>query len=123
MDFARASREERWDQAELALIRGLATCGYRDAFRLLHPHAIGEISWGWPRWDGGYRLDHLIVSRDLTVEECRYEHSSREDGLSDHSALLATLHRSGFALALDAASADPSATPPVRLPQSVVRRR
>jgi endonuclease/exonuclease/phosphatase family metal-dependent hydrolase len=119
----RPDRGERWDQAELALIRGVATYGYRDAFRLLHPRAIDEISWEWPRWGGGYRLDHLIVSRDLTVEECRYEHRWRDDGLSDHSALLATLHRSGFDPAPDAASADPPATTPVPLPQSVVRRR
>jgi exonuclease III len=90
----REDRGERWDQAELALIRGLEAYGYRDAFRLLHPEAVDEISWGWTRWDGGYRLDHLIVSSDFAVEECRYEHSWREGGLSDHSALVAGLkHR------------------------------
>ena len=87
----RPDRGERWDQAELALIRGLEAYGYRDAFRLLHPCARDEISWGWARWNGGYRLDHLIVSPDLTVEECRYEHRWRETRLSDHSALIATL--------------------------------
>jgi exonuclease III len=90
----RPDRGERWDQAELALIRGLAAYGYRDAFRLLHPDALDEVSWGWARWDGGYRLDHLIVSADLSVEECRYEHGWREEGLSDHSALIARLSRS-----------------------------
>jgi exonuclease III len=90
----RPDRGERWEEAELALIRGLEAYGYRDAFRLLHPDAVDEISWGWARWDGGYRLDHLIVSQDLSVEECRYEHSWREEGLSDHSALLARLSRS-----------------------------
>ena len=84
----RPERGERWDRAELALIRGLEPYGYRDAFRLLHPEAIEEISWEWARWGGGYRLDHLIVSEDLTVEECRYEHTWREQGLSDHSALV-----------------------------------
>jgi exonuclease III len=89
----RPDRGERWDQAELALIRGLEPYGYSDAFRRLHPYAVDEISWGWARWNGGYRLDHLIVSPDLIVEECRYEHSWREDGLSDHSALIARLNR------------------------------
>jgi exonuclease III len=89
----RPDRGERWDQAELALIRGLERYGYHDAFRLLHPHAYDEISWEWARWNGGYRLDHLIVSADVTVEECHYLHSWREDGLSDHSPLLATLRR------------------------------
>jgi exonuclease III len=81
-------RGERWDSAELALIRGLEPYGYRDAFRLLHPEATDEISWGWARWGGGYRLDHLIVSGDLALEDCHYEHAWREEGLSDHSALL-----------------------------------
>jgi exonuclease III len=85
-------RGERWDQAELALIRGLDSYGYRDAFRLLHPYDVDELSWEWPRWGGGYRLDHLIVSSEVTVDECRYEHRWREDGLSDHSALLARLN-------------------------------
>jgi exonuclease III len=89
----RPERGERWDQAELALIRGLEAYGYCDAFRLLHPRALDEISWGWARWNGGYRLDHLITS-GLTVEECHYEHSFREDGLSDHSALVAKLRNS-----------------------------
>jgi exonuclease III len=84
-------RGERWDQAELALLHGLEPYGYRDAFRHLHPEAIDEISWEWARWGGGYRLDHLIVSSDLALEECRYEHGWREDGLSDHSALVARL--------------------------------
>lgn len=87
----RPERGERWDQAELALIRGLEPCGYRDAFRLLHPDDVDELSWAWPRWGGGYRLDHLIVSSEVLMEECRYEHHWREDGLSDHSALLARL--------------------------------
>jgi exonuclease III len=84
----RPDRGERWDQAELALIRGLEPYGYSDAFRLLHPHALDEISWGRARWGGGYRLDHLVCS-DATVAECHYIHSWRADGLSDHSALFA----------------------------------
>jgi exonuclease III len=87
----RADRRERWDQAELALIRGLEPYGFRDAFRLLHGYGVRELSWEWPRWKGGYRLDHLLVSSELAVQECRYEHSWREDGLSDHSALIARL--------------------------------
>jgi exonuclease III len=92
-------RGERWDQAELALIRGLEPYGYRDAFRLLRPHDVDEFSWEWTRWGGGYRLDHLIVSADLAVEECHYEHSWRENGLSDHSALVARLKHLRGALA------------------------
>jgi exonuclease III len=87
----RPERGERWDHAELALICGLERYGYRDAFRLLHPDATDEISWEWARWGGGYRLDHLIVSEELAVEDCRYAHTWRDEGLSDHSALVAKL--------------------------------
>jgi exonuclease III len=87
----RPERGECWDRAELALIRGLEPYGYRDAFRTLHPQNVCEISWEWARWGGGYRLDHLIVSSDLALEECHYEHGWRKDGLSDHSALVARL--------------------------------
>jgi exonuclease III len=91
----RPERGERWEKAELALLRGLEPHGYRDAFRLLHPHDLDEISWEWARWGGGYRLDHLIVSAGLAVEECHYQHSWRKEGLSDHSALIARLGRVG----------------------------
>jgi endonuclease/exonuclease/phosphatase family metal-dependent hydrolase len=84
-------RGERWDQAELALIRGLEPYGYRDAFRTLHGYQQREPSWEWPRWGGGYRLDHLIVSCEVTVSACYYAHDWRRAGLSDHSALIAEL--------------------------------
>jgi exonuclease III len=85
----RADRGERWDQAELSLIRGLERHGYRDAFRALHGYAQREPSWEWPRWGGGYRLDHLVVSSRVTVDACYYAHDWRRAGLSDHSALIA----------------------------------
>ncbi len=50
-----------------------------------------EVSWEWPR-GGGYRLDHLVVSDEIVVKDCRYGHAwRRELGLSDHSPLLADL--------------------------------
>jgi endonuclease/exonuclease/phosphatase family metal-dependent hydrolase len=57
----------------------------------MHGYEVRELSWEWPRWQGGYRLDHMLVSTQLVVQECRYEHRWREDGLSDHSALIARL--------------------------------
>jgi exonuclease III len=86
----REDRGEAWEAAELSLLRGLEPYGFRDAYRELHGYRAREISWGWARWRGGYRLDHLLVA-GLTVQECRYEHAWREAGLSDHSALLARL--------------------------------
>lgn len=87
----RPERGERWDAAELALIRGLEPHGMRDAFRALHGPEVRELSWEWPRWGGGYRLDHLIVSDEVPVRGVTYVHEWRRAGLSDHSPLLAEL--------------------------------
>jgi exodeoxyribonuclease-3 len=88
----RPERGERWDEAESALIRGLEPHGFRDAFRAVNGHEIKEVSWEWPRWGGGYRLDHLVVSAEIEVEECHYLHDwRRELRLSDHSPLVARL--------------------------------
>jgi exonuclease III len=89
--YGRLQRGERWDAAELALIRGLEPHGFRDAFRALHGYERRELSWEWPRYSGGYRLDHLVVSAAFDVRECGYEHAWRQDGLSDHSPLVALL--------------------------------
>jgi exonuclease III len=88
----RAERGERWDAAESALIRGLGPHGFRDAFRSLNSFESKEPTWEWPRTGGGYRLDHLIASAEVEVTACSYRHEwRREDGLSDHSALVAEL--------------------------------
>jgi exonuclease III len=84
-------RGPRWDEAELALVKGLEPYGFRDAFRERHGLERREFSWEWPRWGGGYRLDHLVVSADIAVSDCRYLHDWRLAGLSDHSPLLATI--------------------------------
>jgi exonuclease III len=88
----REERGERWDLAESALIRGLEPDGFRDAFRELNGFESREPSWEWPRWGGGYRLDHLIASAEVNLLDCSYRHDwRREDKLSDHSALVARL--------------------------------
>ena len=70
----RPDRGERWDQAELAVFKKLEPFGFRDAFRHLHGPEVPELSWEWQRWGGGYRLDHLIVSNEVTVSEMAYLH-------------------------------------------------
>jgi exodeoxyribonuclease III len=88
----RPERGKRWDQAELALIKGLEPFGFRDAFRQLHGYERRELSWQWQQWGGGYRLDHLIVSGEVEAEAVEYLHDWRQTtNLSDHSPLLATL--------------------------------
>ncbi len=84
----RPERGERWDTAELALIKGLEPHGYRDAFRDLYGLERRELSWEWPRSGGGYRLDHLVVNELVDVSEVVYLHAWRKRGLSDHSPLL-----------------------------------
>jgi len=87
----REDRGERWDAAELALIKGLEEHGFRDAFRSLHGLESREPSWVWQRSGGGYRLDHLIASGEVEVLVCGYLHEWRDEGLSDHSPLVAHL--------------------------------
>lgn len=84
-------RGPRWDEAELGLIKGLEPHGFQDAYRAQHGRERREFSWEWPQWGGGYRLDHLIVSAEVEVSDCRYLHEWRRAGLSDHSPLLAEL--------------------------------
>jgi len=92
----RPERGERWDAAETALIRGLEPRGFFDAFRKINGFDAKEPSWEWPRTGGGYRLDHLIASSEVTVTACSYRHDwRREDKLSDHSALVAELDVEG----------------------------
>jgi endonuclease/exonuclease/phosphatase family metal-dependent hydrolase len=77
----REERGEPWEEGELAPWSVLD-----DAFRRLHPPGDGEVSWAWPH-GGGWRLDHVLVSRDVEVERCDYHHAWRTNGLSDHSAM------------------------------------
>ena len=101
MTFARDSkgrlrpeRGERWDRAELALVKGLEAHGWRDAFRAVHGYGRKEVSWAWPH-GGGWRLDHVLVSEGIEPVGAEYVHEWRLTGLSDHSALLAELRTDG----------------------------
>ena len=93
----RPERGSRWDEAELGVVPGLRDLGYSDAFRSLHGYASREPSWTWERvagHSGGWRLDHLFASAQLTPLACVYHHEWRQRGLSDHSALEADLELS-----------------------------
>jgi exonuclease III len=92
----RRERGEEWDVAELGVVPGLQEVGFVDAYRTLHGYASRSPSWTWKRiagHNGGWRLDHIFVSHELTVLACDYHHDWREQGLSDHSALEADLER------------------------------
>ncbi len=80
---------ERWTAAELSVIRGLEKHDLRDAYRFVHGYVAWDESWVW-RGRGrryGRRFDHVFASERLTPAACRYLHSFREGGLSDHSPI------------------------------------
>jgi exodeoxyribonuclease III len=91
----RIDRGESWEQAELALLRGLETHGLRDLFRDLHGFERRETSFAARTDGGGWRLDHMIGSRHFVPQACEYDHEPREAGLSDHSPMWAQLGMAG----------------------------
>jgi exodeoxyribonuclease III len=65
--------------------------GFTDAFRHLHP---ADLDYSWVgRTGDGYRYDHALCTRPLAlaITRCQYLHETRLAGLSDHSALTASL--------------------------------
>jgi exonuclease III len=82
----REERGERWDTAELGVVPGLRDLGFADAFRALHGYERKEPSWVF-RHGGGWRLDHVFLSAELSATSAAYHHDWRDGGLSDHSAL------------------------------------
>jgi exodeoxyribonuclease-3 len=90
----RAERGERWDAAERALVHGLRERGWVDAYRSLHGYGDRSASWTFARDRGGWRLDHVLVE-GLTPAAAAYAHEWRREGLSDHSALIVDVDRTG----------------------------
>jgi hypothetical protein len=82
-------RGERWDAAELA--RGadssrLASATPSAPARLRRaPTDVDLAEWR------GVPPRHLLVSAAIRVDACGYRHDWREEGLSDHSTLMAEL--------------------------------
>ena len=62
--------------------------GWTDSWRSRHP-TTREFTWVSPR-NNGYRYDHCLSSAsfDSQITRIHYDHSVRETGLSDHSALI-----------------------------------
>ncbi|HWH14823.1 MAG TPA: endonuclease/exonuclease/phosphatase family protein [Miltoncostaeaceae bacterium] len=81
-------RGPRWDAAERDILVGLGP-EVVDAFRDHHGYGVRARSWRYPSGWGGYRLDHLLVSRDLRAGAITYVEEWRAAGLSDHAALVA----------------------------------
>ena len=86
-----AKRDLRGRAAELSILSGLAEHGMYDAYRRLNGAAADDRSWWWKNRGrtGGFRLDHIFVSREFEVTACSYDHSVRAERLSDHSLMVA----------------------------------
>jgi exonuclease III len=79
-----------YEDHDYAFYTGLLALGLRDAYRELNPSG-GDHSWISPRF-GSQRLDHSLISAAAgEIRTCAYDHTTRGDGLSDHSALLTTI--------------------------------
>ncbi|GAB1639652.1 endonuclease/exonuclease/phosphatase family protein [Krasilnikovia sp. MM14-A1259] len=76
---------------EYAFLDTLAQLGLADPHQRLRP-GVQAHSW-IGRGGNGYRFDYLHIGAALTdrVTYCAYLHEPREQGLSDHAALAATL--------------------------------
>ncbi len=66
----------------------LSDIGWKDVWRTRNP-GKREYSW-FSNTGNGFRIDHAFATRELnkTIERVFYDHSVREQGLSDHSALI-----------------------------------
>jgi exodeoxyribonuclease III len=77
-----------WYQQEL---KALEATGYKDAFRFLYPK---EEAYSWFSHQGnGFRYDHTYVHSDILpiIKNCYYIHEWRQNGWSDHSAMVLEL--------------------------------
>jgi exonuclease III len=70
----------------------LSGAGWVDAWRSRNPGGR-EYTWYSKPWGNGFRLDHAFVSPSLAPRllDARYDHTTRESGASDHSALVVDL--------------------------------
>lgn len=67
--------------------QALLEAGWVDLWRRDNPEAKA-FSWISPRTGNGFRYDHAFASSKLDVMSVDYDHTVREGGLSDHSALM-----------------------------------
>lgn len=70
--------------------QALKEAGWIDLYRQCHGEEARDYSWISPRTQRGFRYDHALASVAIadTLADVRYEHNVREQGLSDHSALV-----------------------------------
>ena len=81
---------KRWDDGERLLLQKLKHFGIYDSYRVLNGYSKEEFSWYTNRkgLSKGRRYDHIHSSETLDVKKCYYDHTVRENKLSDHSAII-----------------------------------
>jgi endonuclease/exonuclease/phosphatase family metal-dependent hydrolase len=81
----RPRSDEEWHEAVRWLFEKEGEHGLRHAYWAAHGRGampVSHVTRGQPRW-----FDHMFVSQDFHVEQCKYLHELRGPSLSDHSAL------------------------------------
>jgi exodeoxyribonuclease-3 len=78
---------------EIAGFRALLAAGFIDTFRTLYPHATkySFASWRAKKASSGWRIDHMLVSRELMSRVADSDVHDRIEG-SDHRPVSLTLH-------------------------------
>ena len=76
-----------------ARFQALKEAGWVDIYRAKNGPDARDYSWISPRSGRGFRYDHALASPSFAkqVDRVFYDHTVRENGLSDHSALLVDL--------------------------------
>ena len=71
---------------DYAFYNGLLDLGLQDAYRALNP---GENDHSWINAQyGSQRLDHTLIGKGAgLIATCAYDHTPRQEGLTDHAAL------------------------------------
>lgn len=93
-----AITNEAMHASERAVLLGLAAFDLTDVYRALHGYTRQEFSWYHPVSNNGFRLDHVLASRFLQPQACRYLDDFRTVAperftghtftkLSDHAAM------------------------------------
>ncbi|WP_276249150.1 endonuclease/exonuclease/phosphatase family protein [Haladaptatus sp. YSMS36] len=80
-----AEIRNRWVSAELNLLKGIGHIGLIDAFRAVHGY--GDIDQVDLSWDRTKRFDHLFMSEEFGLNDCRY--LSEGYDYSDHAPIVA----------------------------------
>jgi len=73
--------------------QALKEAGWVDLYRQCHGEKAQDFTWISPRTQRGFRYDHAMGSESLAqaTVSCEYIHKVREQGVSDHSALIVEL--------------------------------